>query len=311
MKDLILSIYYSTPNLQHLTILGKIANRLWQKLFKNIADVVFSARFNSSRETREKNLSFREKELITSLTSFPARIGKVHLSIECILDQSIKPDRVILWLASEQFPDGKESLPMTLLRLESKGLEIEFCEDLRSHKKYYYALKKHPNANVIMFDDDLYYHKDIIKNLLELNQKNPTCIAATRVHRLLIDKNSLKPYRSWFHNYNGGDPSHYNMHTSGAGTLIPPNLPLDSTFFDIKLIRTLSPHSDDVWWKVNLIRLGIKVVTNGRFNKDPLTIGDAFKNSLVSQNTFEGKKDIQLKETFDYLEIKIPDDLDT
>lgn len=295
--------------MQHLTVFGKITNRLWQKLFKNLADFIFSKRFNSYVGVKKINPSFRGKGVIASLTSFPARIGKVHLSIECILDQSIKPDRVILWLASDQFPDGKESLPITLLRLESKGLEIEFCEDLRSHKKYYYTLRRHPEANVIMFDDDLYYHRDIIKNLLELSQKNPTCIVATRVHRMLIDEKSLKPYRSWVHNYNGGDPSHYNMHTSGAGTLIPPNLPLDSSFFDTKLIRNLSPNSDDVWWKVNLIRLGIKVVTNKRFNKDPLTVGDAYKNSLVSQNTFKGKKDHQLKDTFDFFKIKIPEDL--
>ena len=48
---------------------------------------------------KEKNFdSVRElNEVIVSLTSYPARIGTIHLVIESILNQSMKPDRVILY----------------------------------------------------------------------------------------------------------------------------------------------------------------------------------------------------------------------
>lgn len=94
------------------------------------------------------------------------------------------------------------------------------------------------------------------------------------------------------------------MHTSGAGTLFTPDLKLDDIFFDKDLIMKLSPKSDDVWMKINLIRLGIPVVTNNTFNKDPISVKHAFSTSLVKTNSFEGGKDEQLKKVIDYFNMK-------
>ena len=63
---------------------------------------------------------------------------------------------VILWLSKEQFPD-RSFIPNSLLSLEKRGLIIELCEgDLRSHKKYYYALRQYPNDIIITIDDMLF-----------------------------------------------------------------------------------------------------------------------------------------------------------
>ena len=82
------------------------------------------------KETKNK------PRIIISLTSFPKRIDIVWITIESILRQSQKPDEIILWLAEEQF-QGIDSLPKSLLELMERGLTIRFCDDLRSHKKYY------------------------------------------------------------------------------------------------------------------------------------------------------------------------------
>ena len=47
----------------------------------------------------------REKQLIVTLTSFPERINEVHLCINTLLNQTLKPDKIILWLAEEEFPN--------------------------------------------------------------------------------------------------------------------------------------------------------------------------------------------------------------
>ena len=52
--------------------------------------------------TRDK----RSPQLIVSLTSFPARIDKIHLTINTLLRQNTKPDRVVLWLTESQFPNA-------------------------------------------------------------------------------------------------------------------------------------------------------------------------------------------------------------
>lgn len=51
----------------------------------------------------ESTDTISEKKIVVSLTSFPARIKKVHIVIESLLNQTIKPDKIILWLSKEQF----------------------------------------------------------------------------------------------------------------------------------------------------------------------------------------------------------------
>src|SRR5690554_5862757 len=58
---------------------------------------------NSLVEKRLGNPKKTKKNLIISLTSFPARISNVNLVIESMLRQTILPERIILWLSRKQF----------------------------------------------------------------------------------------------------------------------------------------------------------------------------------------------------------------
>jgi len=82
------------------------------------------------KETQNLGVSdeIRKPQLIVSLTSYPARINSVHITINTLLQQSLKPNKVILWLASEQFPNKENDLPDNLLRLKDYGLTIEWCD---------------------------------------------------------------------------------------------------------------------------------------------------------------------------------------
>ena len=51
--------------------------------------------------TKEK----RQTPVVVSLTSHPHRINTVYKTISLLLNQTLKPDRVVLWLAKEQFTD--------------------------------------------------------------------------------------------------------------------------------------------------------------------------------------------------------------
>src|SRR5688500_5188057 len=57
-------------------------------------------------------------ELIISLTSYPARFRTLHLSLRCLLTQSIKPDRIVLWIAREDLP----LLPASVRKLAAHGI---------------------------------------------------------------------------------------------------------------------------------------------------------------------------------------------
>ena len=59
----------------------------------------------------ETDVSRYKHGLIVSLTSFPARIHLVHYAIYSLLRQSLKPNRIVLWLGEDKFPDKENDLP--------------------------------------------------------------------------------------------------------------------------------------------------------------------------------------------------------
>ena len=93
----------------------------------------------SSVEIGITNQKYCEHDIIISLTSYGKRIYDVYLTIESLMRQTIKPNKIILWLAEDEF--SLDNIPQTLKNIQKRGLTIEFCEDIRSYKKLVPALK--------------------------------------------------------------------------------------------------------------------------------------------------------------------------
>lgn len=298
------SIYFALPNFCFLGIIGKVINRILSIILKRIFDFFIPSylKRTASKAGLGLNTEKRDETYIVSLTSFPARIEEIWISIETILRQSFKPDKIILWLADEQFPD--KILPDSLLQLKERGLTIEFCEDLKSHKKYYYSIRKFPKANIITLDDDLYYHKDVLINIVDLHKKFQKLITTNRAHMFRFNDKEIKPYRKWKHNVTTKKPSHLLMQTGGAGTLYPPESLYDKAF-DSKLIKDLCFHADDLWLKMMAYLNDVKIVTNGYYNKDFLTITQTQREKLVTNNVISGGNDQQLKNVCEYFKIDL------
>lgn len=143
------------------TLMYYVVNRL-----ENIFITRTSIEMLTKRFSEERNFSQSNVYVTASLTTFPARIKEVRYVIMSILLQTIRPDRVLLWVAEDQFPNRQ--LPDNLRVLCDYGLEIRFCDDLRSHKKYYYVLQEQKtNELVITFDDDIIYHPHTIERLIK------------------------------------------------------------------------------------------------------------------------------------------------
>ena len=73
---------------------------------------------------KKSNVEERNEKIVISLTSFPKRINYVWLTIRSLLQNSCRPDKVILWLSEDQFPNGKESLPRKLVKPTDKGSRL-------------------------------------------------------------------------------------------------------------------------------------------------------------------------------------------
>lgn len=302
----LLAFYYALPHDRTFGILSKAFNRVVARLLKRVLDRTVPAQFLRTQHLYPNGLNTepRDKRVIVSLTSFPARIEDVWIVIECLFRQSFKADKIILWLSKPQF-DGVE-MPRNLLDQKKRGLEIIFVDDdLRSHKKYLYAFEKFPNDYIITVDDDLYYDNGFLENLAEINEYNPNCVATNRAHKITFKSvDRLNSYRLWKHNVTDTEPSILLIPTGGAGTLYPPNS-LPKPAFDKDLIKQLSFYADDLWLKMMTLLLRRRVVTNKRYNKDFITIKSTQKEKLVSKNVQEGGNDRQLAMIIDHFDIKI------
>lgn len=232
-------------------------------------------------------------ELIVSLTSFPARTPTVCKAVETILENTIKPDRIVLYLARPQFPDGKLPKNLTDLMRGNKTVEVRWTdEDIRSYKKLVPALADFPEDFIITVDDDLLYDAGLIKRLLHRHKKEPDSIVADRTRMVKMKDGKFLPYKKWklfkLHRYLlfGPRPRFRNMATTGAGTLFPPHsLHPDATRADI--FMKLCPTTDDLWFWAMAVRRGTKTAVAG-CNRRLNPIDGSQKEALWREN-MDGK----------------------
>jgi hypothetical protein len=232
-------------------------------------------------------------KVIVSLTSYPARIETVHLTVKNLLNQTEKIDKIILWLAKEQFANREESLPKNLLDLTSKGLTIGWCEnDIKSYKKLIPAIKEFPDDIIITVDDDAIYNNDIIRRLLISYKNNPNCITAHRITRLYIRKDKFfilqrGLYYKDANKFNYSDylkkPSYFNKLTGCGGVLYPPGC-LHPDVLSEKIFMELAPTSDDIWFWLMGVRNGTRVCVPDDHISIFTEIAEAQKESLSDIN---------------------------
>ena len=192
------------------------------------------------------NKSKRDETIIASLTTYPARIETVDLTIMTIFMQTIRPDRVVLWLAEEQFPERK--LPQKLTLLQNQGLEIKFCKDYRSHKKYYLALQEQKEAElVITFDDDILYDPHTIERAVQKHRDNPRAVVVNQAMIPIINNDgSIAPYSIWSEANSKNNHNQLLSPLTGSGCLYPYSA-LTSKAFDWDAIENGAKSTDDLW----------------------------------------------------------------
>lgn len=237
----------------------------------------------------------RSKKIIVSLTSYPGRINLVHKAIESLLVQTEKPDEIILWLSIEQFPNKEKDLPKELKQLRRFGLTIKWCNDIKSHKKYYWAMQEYPNDLIVTVDDDLYYAPDLVERLYSAYRNHPDCVCAARCHMLTFNQEGEpNPYRKWKKEQSAliGVPSMELVSTSGAGTLFPPNC-MDKEVFNREALETICLNADDIWLKTMQILKGTKTV-QAFPNRELRYVEDSQTTALWHDNVNQEGNDRQL-----------------
>lgn len=246
----------------------------------------------------------RENKIIVSITSIPSRFTSLYLCLETIMRQSLKPDKIILYLGNNT---KNMELPQNLKKMKKRGLTIEYRDDkeLKPHTKYFYAMQEHPNDIIITFDDDILYNKNVIKMLYESYLKFPNEVSAIRVHKITFNQDKINKYKNWIMEYKGKDtliPSHYLCATGVGGVLYPPHIMPKETF-NKENIKNLSLSADDLWLKVMQIKYKIKVVKALEKNYYLFVIKNSQSIALNKTNVDKCENDRVLSNLLNYYEI--------
>lgn len=264
---------------------GSFFKRHFLALFSSAKKKSIACRYIELLE--KTNISYSRQEpndIIVSLTSFPARIHIVHLVIKSLFLQSIIPQKIILWLSADEFPNKEKDLPDKLRSLCNECFEIRFVNDnMRSHKKYMYALKEFSQCRIITVDDDTCYPNDTIQRLTELSAKHPRAVCANIVREIATENNVFLPYNKWRKTSTAGKESASLIALGYGGVLYPANC-FQSFEDNIEIIKEKCLYADDLWLKANELKEGITVACDKRYFAHPITIKGSQKNSLQKTN---------------------------
>lgn len=228
--------------------------------------------------------------LVVSLTSYAKRFRTLHLTLTSLLSQSIRADRTLLWIALAD----KDLLPADVLDLQKYGLEIRYCDDIKSYKKFVYTLKAEPDAFIALADDDFHYPQDWLEKLVSGWNGDLDTIVAWRAHRIRLDRQNMPmAYNDWDWAYgNPATVSELLFPTSGYGALYPPGA-FHRDALDAEKFMALAPKADDVWlyWMARLNGKKAKVVGK------PVEFISWFGSqdeTLWQDNVLKGLNDVQI-----------------
>lgn len=233
-----------------------------------------------------------QPQVVVSMTSFPAAISYAILAIRSILRGSVLPDKLVLYLTFSQFAECGIPEELKALSDENSIFEIRnYDTDIRSYRKLIPALIDFPEAVIVTVDDDVNYHKNMLRDLLQLHAQVPHAVLAHRAKCIRFGK----PYRSWkkyrwyhflFHKI---QMNFSNLQTGVGGVLYPPHS-LAEEMLDIKLFTQLAPSTDDIWFWAAGVANGYPVVPVPFGHNKPRGVGKPKSLSLKTSN-FKGTAD--------------------
>lgn len=230
----------------------------------------------------------REIPIIVSLTSYEERFRDLPITIYSLLNQKLKPDRIILWLDEKH---NLTTLPYKITQFIKNGLEIRFVKDIKSYTKGIYAFKEFSSAIIVTADDDIYYPTKWLKKLYHSYVSNQKDIHVHRAHKVNLNL----PYEKWEKEVNKENASYDNFLTGVGGVLYPPNCFTKEVLREDIFLKN-APNADDIWFWIMALVHGrkIRVVKNHIRTLICTNIfRQLFEKTLYSQNR-KGGNDEQL-----------------
>lgn len=230
---------------------------------------------------------------IISFTTIPARINKIQKMVDSILNQTVKPDEVILWVGERYKRVNGENVEIPNF-LKQSNIKVKFCEDIGPFTKLYYSLKEEWDEKetiIITVDDDVYYPPNWFANLIEYSIENPNSAIGYRGRTLNGDKLNYNNSTLFLGSPNG-KPKKVDIITGTWGGLYKPKF-FNEEIFNHSVIND-NFFVDDIWITGNLANNNIDRIIIKNVGVEPL-IGVSNIDSLWSLNKLSDNNNKMLK----------------
>ena len=113
-------------------VISKILN--YQKHIKTIFRPLIDLKINNLKSGVNNGAT---NNIVISLTTYGRRLKDVKYTLFSLFNQTLKPDRIVLWLDNELNSDKTQKLLHTFIQ---NGLEIKFTKDIPSWKRMCYCI---------------------------------------------------------------------------------------------------------------------------------------------------------------------------
>lgn len=301
----VLSLDFMEYREKFFYLFKKIINKL-RYYYHKIYDCLYKNKLIKRSENlkkQNKNYGINNSQIILSLTTTQSRLPYIHWCLESLLNQNLKPDKIILWLA-----DGTEIKGINYQIISNqvkRGIEIRYCKDIGSYKKYYFAFEEFPDKLIVTADDDFLYPRKWLSSLFSSYQKSPENVHCHRAHYITKSEDGkILPYLSWNWLAPGiVGPSSRLFLTTGGGAIFNPKK-LSKEVLNYEVFSKLCPTADDVWINAMLLLSGIqcqKVKKNMMHLSDIIEMQDESRLSL--RNVEGGGNDEQFNTVMNYYDI--------
>lgn len=275
---------------------------VWRYLKKYISLISYIRYYIFRPKLKDTN---KKTGITVSFTTYPARVKWLPVIVGSIIRQTMQPDRIVLYLSCEEFHNIDHKV---FRQIREQGVQIELREgNLRSHKKYIYAMKEFPEDIIITVDDDIIYDKNLIKDLYNSYLEHPRAVSAKRVHQMIFDKSgNIIPYDRWLiATKNLINVESYALIATGCGGILYPPHSLDERVFDSLAIKETCIKADDLWLKIMELLRGTAVVLVKSNNYKLKHIWNTECEGLALDNVGTGENDKQLSNICHYFSLNL------
>lgn len=229
--------------------------------------------------------------MIVSFTTFLERLPWIQQTIQTMLNQTVAPDKIILWIGDD----------IDVESISYNNVIVKKCAtDYKSYNKLLWTLKEYPNEDVIIIDDDMLYQRKMIQQLVEEHNKYPNDVICCSARQINIINGELQPYQTWQYTKNDGKL----MLPIGSNGVYYPAGCFSDEVFNSDIFLKYADTGDDLWFKVQLLLNDVNVRTLKGYPKAKVN-ENVQSRHLIAANTKDDKNRTMMNNLINHYNIKL------